>query len=147
MKTAQYYKPVRQIGFALVAIGLLFHVFISFGALVKTNDDLPSGPIFVIALLLWACLPYLPALLLLRWLRNPIMPLCGVLGPFALDMLLFYNVILYPRSSTAAIALLFAPLWSLIILEPIGLLIGWPIGWIVAKRWPPNSCGAGEAPP
>ena len=89
--------------------------------------------------MLWSWLPYLLALLLLLWLRNPIMPLCGVLGPFALDMLAYYAVFIdrHP-SSTAALALLFAPLWSLIVLEPIGLLIGWPIGWLVAKRWPPS---------
>jgi len=137
MKAAQYYKPARQVGFALVALGMLLHVYIAF---VEASGGVSA---FSLGLMLWSWLPYLLALILFLWLRNPIAPLCGVLGPFALDMLVYYDVFIHPRSSTAALALLFAPLWSLIIFEPIGLLIG----WIVAKRWTPNSCGAGEAPP
>ena len=144
MKAAQYYKPARQTGFTLVAIGMLLHAFIS---LVKANASGPAGLAFSVGLMLWSWLPYLLALLLLLWLRNPVMPLCGILGPFVLDMLVYYEVFIRPTSSTAAIALFFAPLWNLIILEPIGLLVGWPIGWLVAKRWPPSPPGAQSAPP
>ena len=141
MKSAQYYKPARQAGFTLVAIGMLLHAFTELG------HAIDGVGLFAAGLMFWSWLPYLLALLLLLWLRNPVMPLCGILGPFVLDMLVYYDVFIRPTSSTAAIALLFAPLWNLMILEPIGLLIGWPIGWLVAKRWPPSPPGAQSALP
>jgi len=142
MKSAQYYKPARQTGFTLVVIGMILHAFTALG------HAIDGVGLFAAGLMLWSWLPYLVPLLLLLWLRNPVMPLCGVLGPFALDMLVYYHL-LFDRhqSSTNGLVFFFAPLWSLIILEPIGLLVGWPIGWLVAKRWPPSQPGAQSAPP
>jgi len=86
MKAVQYYKSVRQVGFTLVAIGMLLHACTAF---VKADNSGAFGLSFSIGLMLWSWLPYLLALLLLLWLRNPIIPLCGVFGPFALDMLAY----------------------------------------------------------
>jgi hypothetical protein len=132
MNITRRYYPVRLLGFALVALGMLLHAYIAF---VKAS----SGALFFsIGLMIWSWLPYILALTLLLLLRNPIMPLIGVLGPLYFDMQSYYTAFIAPQSSTAALILLWVPLWNLIIIEPIGLLIGWPIGWMASKLLTPG---------
>jgi len=138
MKNSKDYKPARLLGFALVALGMLLHAYIAF---VKADGGASA---FTRGLMLWSWLPYLLALVLLLFLRHPIIPLCGVLGPLILDMMNYYAVFIAPRSSTAAIGLLFMPLWNLIIIEPVGLLIGWAISAAGRDEIPAQSDQASE---
>ncbi len=49
------------------------------------------------------------------------------------DLLLFRSIFIYPTSSTAPIALIFMPLWSLLVIGPIGAALGWFFGWLARK--------------
>lgn len=112
-------KRAKWLAFALIAFGLLLHAFVG---LFKSE----AGPnTFSLGLMVWSWLPYLVGLTLLIWLRNSIIPLAGIIGPLILDLVNYYSVFIAPGSSTAALGLLWMPLWNLVIVEPVGLLIGW----------------------
>ena len=48
-------------------------------------------------------------------------------------MAAFYSAFIHPTSSTAALGLLFMPLWNLLFFAPVGALLG----WLISKRAPP----------
>jgi hypothetical protein len=108
-------------GIVLVAVGLLLHASIAF---FKSDS---SDRSFSLGLMVWSWLPYLLALFFLIIIRRKIIPLCGVVGPLILDLTNYYAVFISPQSSTAALGLLWVPLWNLVLLGPVGMLIGWAI--------------------
>jgi hypothetical protein len=42
-----------------------------------------------------------------------------------LDALTVYAVFIHPTTSTAPLAMMFVPLWSLLLFTPLGLSVGW----------------------
>ena len=114
---------MKKAGFIIVAIGLLLHAHIAF------FEGKEVGSTFLLALMVWSWLPYLVSLRLILLVRRPLIPLCGVIPPLVMDAFNYYEVFISPTSSTAAINLLFMPLWNLVLFMPIGLLVGW---WVTA---------------
>jgi hypothetical protein len=87
-----------------------------------------SGPIgtFHVGLFVWTCLPYTVALLLPKLrIATRASALGYALAALAGDLLMHYMVFIAPRGSTAALGLLFMPLWNLLLLGPIGALLVW----------------------
>jgi len=80
---------------------------------------------FPIVFFAWAMGPY--ALLLavssLKPLRTP--SIAGAAIALAFDALIHYQVFVQPTSSTAAIALLFAPIWNALVFIPIAVAMAW----------------------
>jgi len=112
---------MRKLGAVIASFGLLLHAYTAF-----FNSDV--GPdSFTLGLMAWSFLPYLVVLVLLYVLRQPLIPLCAVIPILLLDLVNYYFVFVRPQSSTAAIGLLWMPLWNLVIVMPIGLLVGWLI--------------------
>jgi ABC-type spermidine/putrescine transport system permease subunit I len=72
-----------------------------------------------------ALLPYVVCLVLFITKKQSIMSFSGAVAPVLLDMFTYYSVFVSPTSSTASLALLWMPIWNLIIFMPIGLLIGY----------------------
>jgi hypothetical protein len=102
-------------GFALHAYTMIFE-----GA---------GGPnAFGVGLMLFSWLPYIACAVLLALTRNALAAGCGAIMAVLFDLSIFYSVFIHPTSSTAALGLLFAPLWNLLLFGPLGAGIGWLIG-------------------
>jgi len=112
-------RVIKTLVLVAVACGLLLHLYT---VLFKAEGPFNS---FLLGLLLWSWLPYAaPLLFLLRW-RSGYSALGAALLALTVDLLVFYTAFIRPRSSTASLALLFAPLWNLLLFVPFWALIGW----------------------
>ncbi|SRR6266536_2805932 len=74
---------------------------------------------------LWAMLPY--AICLAVWARSSIgaPALAGVIAALAFDLVAHYDVFVHPTHSTAALAMIFVPLWSTLLFCPAAMLLVW----------------------
>jgi hypothetical protein len=118
------------IGHAVALLGIALHAWICF---VKADGGLSW---FVVGLFVFASLPYVVGLGLLWRMARPLIPLCGMLVPLALDAWLYDAVFVHPRGSTAAVGLVIAPIWKLAVGLPAGLAIGWLIERMRRRRDP-----------
>lgn len=111
-------------------LGLLTHLLVG---LIGSNG---GDAVFILGLMVWSWLPYLIGIFLAVVLRNPIIALCGMIPPLILDATNVYAVFIAPTSSTAALGLLWMPLWNLTIAGPIGIVIGLAISriWLSPNR-------------
>lgn len=95
------------------------------------SDDGPS--LFGAALFIWSMLPYgVGSLIAMR--SNALAGALAVLGSLVVDVLLYYSVFIEPESSTAALGLLFAPGFNLLIVLPVALLLG----YLISRRSRPR---------
>ena len=46
-----------------------------------------------------------------------------------------YSVLIAPKGSTAELGLLCMPLRNLLVIGPVGALIGWAIAWFIGRRF------------
>lgn len=76
--------------------------------------EVPSPGFF-----LWSLVPYVVASLLIRAAHSLVAAIAGSSVALAIDLYMHYQVFIAPKGSTAALGLLFAPLWSALILVPI----------------------------
>ncbi len=72
---------------------------------------------------LWSLLPYVVCLIVLVLAKNPIPTIAAASVALAIDGLAHYEVFINPKGSTAALVLLFAPLWNTIIFVPATMLV------------------------
>jgi hypothetical protein len=112
---------LRISALTIIAAGMLLHTYTGF---FKTSGEID---LFSLKITGFSWLPYLVCLVLAIAIRNPLIPLCGAILPLILDLMMYYSVFIHPTSSTAAIGLLFMPLWNLVLFMPIGLLAGFLI--------------------
>jgi hypothetical protein len=110
---------MKRGGLFIVALGMLLHVYVAF---FKSEGGASS---FSMGLMVWSWLPYLVSALLFFVVRRTLIPLCGVVLALVIDALNYYSVFIIPQSSTAALGLLWIPLWNLVLFMPAGLLVGW----------------------
>ncbi len=82
---------------------------------------------FLVGLLAASALPYALCLALLIWTRSVGSALGGTFAIVLLDAWMYWSVFIAPRGSTAALGLLFAPLWKLFILLPLGAAVGFVV--------------------
>lgn len=107
-----------------IAIGVLLHAYA-----VLFLAEGPFG-LFHVGIFLWSCLPY--AVCVVLWKVGWTAPSAfGACFAVAADLWMHYQVFIAPGGSTAALGLLFIPLWNLAIFVPLGALLGW---WI-STRW------------
>ena len=109
----------------LIAFGLVLHSYILAYGLKNSGQ---AGVSFSMGLWLLSIAPYLIAASLVWFFRRPHAGLGAVTMPPFLDAGMFYSVFIHPSSSTAALGLLFMPLWNLFVFLPLGALIGWWYG-------------------
>jgi hypothetical protein len=114
------------------AAGALLHVYT---ALFKAEGGFSA---FLVGLVVWSCLPYAIAALVAMRGKRPAIALGAALGALAGDLFMHYSVFVAPKGSTAALGLLFMPLWNLLVLAPAGAAVAWAVA-----RWrrgaPPDS--------
>lgn len=107
------------------------------GAALHTYEQLYEGaegssPVFF----LWAMVPYGLCVALSAFAPLKGHVIAAVSLALAFDLLAHYSVFINPQSSTAALSMLFVPLWSTIIVVPLATFISW-----AAARWRGRSHG------
>ncbi len=116
-------KRSHLLATGLVLLGIALHAHI--GLVKSTSISLP--------LLLWSISPYVIGGLLVA--AGPSHVFVGALALVCMaDLLLFRSIFTYPTSSTAPIALIFMPMWNIVVIGPIGALLGWLFAWLVRRK-------------
>ncbi|MBK9956246.1 MAG: hypothetical protein IPP18_14250 [Rhodocyclaceae bacterium] len=117
---------------AAVAPHWLVMAGLALGVVLHTYEQTLSSAGASGAWLLWALVPYVvcTAASVVPVTRLPV--ISGVLAALAIDLLVHYQVFVSPGSSTAALALIFAPLWSSLLVVPVAILVSWLV--IRARR-------------
>lgn len=124
-------NDLRRMALTACALGVALHLYTAL-------FEVEGGPsAFVVGLLVWSCLPYVIAAVLGTRGKLPAIALGAALGALAGDLLMHYSVFVAPQGSTAALGLLFMPLWNLLLLAPAGAAIAWALArW--RRRVPPG---------
>ena len=89
--------------------------------------------LFVVGLFAFSLTPYVVAAIVARVGRMASSALGFAAGALIGDLYMHYSVFIAPKGSTAALGLLFMPLWNLLILGPVGALLGWAIARYIRK--------------
>jgi len=111
----------RIAALAVMSMAVLLHAYEQ-----VANSTPPS-----IGWFLWSMLPYGVCLLFLLRSRSGVPGATGAGVALVWDAITHYEVFVHPTSSTAALALIFVPLWSALLFSPIAMLIAW---LVVRKR-------------
>ena len=127
MIAVTYPQKVHQSLLLTIAAGCLLHLY----TFVFRADGIWS--IFVLGLA-FSLTPYAVAAILAYFGRMASSALGFAAGALLGDLFMHYSVFIAPKSSTAALGLLFMPLWNLLLLGPIGMLFGWAIDRLIGKR-------------
>jgi hypothetical protein len=101
--------------FAIVAMGAALHAY----------EQLAKSPDPSVGWFLWAMMPYAICVLVILLGKSGIPGAVGVSIAFALDVMTHNDVFLNPKGSTAALGLIFVPLWSSVVFAPVAMLIAW----------------------
>jgi hypothetical protein len=101
--------------YVVVALAVALHAY---EQLAKSSD--PSFGWF-----LWAMIPYAVCMLVVLVSKSAIPGALGVSIALVFDLIAHYEVFVSPMGSTAALALVFVPLWSALIFAPAAMLIAW----------------------
>ena len=119
---------VRRITFALCCAGALLHLYT---AAFDADGKLSA---FLIGLVVWSCLPYAvsASFACTKPKRLQVLGLGAAAASLAGDGFMHYAVVT-SSSSTAALGLLFMPLWNLVALGPAGALSAWIIAKVRAR--------------
>lgn len=88
------------------------------------NVSLRSGD-FSIGFLLWPLTPYVLCLAISCIRGTHLASIAGAVAALCFDLFAHYTVFVRPTSSTAGLALLFAPLWNTLVFSPIATFIAW----------------------
>jgi len=108
----------KRIAWLVIAIGVLLHVYID-----VFLSDRPASVFGVLGVILWPFLPYALCAAALRfWGASA--AIGGAITALVLDALTVYAVFIHPTSSTAPVLLLYVPLYSLVIVTPLGIAAG-----------------------
>jgi len=105
--------------FTLLTLGLGLHAYIAFFQSTGGADS------FNVALLGWSIVPYAVATALALMSRSALVGIVPMALVLLVDAWIYYEVFIHPKGSTAALALLWMPLWNLILVVPIGAGAGW----------------------
>lgn len=95
-----------------------------------------DGPLngFLVGLVAASVLPYGVCLVLLKWRNNVGAALGAALAAAVVDVAMYWSVFVQPKSSTAALGLLFAPVWKLAVALPVGGLVGLAIDAALSRK-------------
>jgi hypothetical protein len=119
---------IRKLSIGVVAFGLIIHVYTYIFKAQNKFDFETFG------FLLMALMPYIICLIIILTKNNSVMPLTGSILPLLIDTFTYYSVFIKPSSSTASLALLWMPIWNMLLILPLGLLIGYGIEKDIKKN-------------
>ena len=123
------FPTLHKSALALSAAGVGLHLYTAF---FKAEGGMGAVP-FLIGLFLWSCTPYAVAAVL-AWSRRTVWALGAAAACLAADVFMHYAVFVAPKGSTAALGLLFMPLWNLVAIGPAGALLFWLAHWIFGRQ-------------
>ena len=123
------FPTAKTMTLALCGAGVALHLYT---AVFKAEGGL-GAVAFLIGLLLWSCTPYAIAALLARG-RHAVWGLGAAAACLAADLFMHYSVFVAPKGSTAALGLLFMPLWNLLVVGPAGALLCWLVQRVLGQR-------------
>jgi hypothetical protein len=98
----------------LVAFGFVFHTYVY-----AVEAEWFSVPFW-----LWSLSPYIVATVFLVRFRHAHATIGALAVPVLVDLMTFHSVFISPQSSTAGLAMLFAPMWNLFLFVPLGAAVG-----------------------
>jgi hypothetical protein len=107
---------------AVAALGVMLHAYETF----RHAEGDPSLGFF-----LWGLTPYALCLFVAMSSNSPAPATAGAVIALLFDLLTHYEVFVNPTSSTAALALIFAPLWNTLVFAPLTIFI---TGQIIRRR-------------
>lgn len=106
-------------------------------AMVAVTDLLAGGfTLGVLAFIVWGAMPYALLLVFTRVLTHGWALLGGAGAVLLGEIYIRVEVFLFPRGSTAALALLFSPAFLSLVALPAGLGLGWFARWIWVRTGP-----------
>jgi hypothetical protein len=108
-------SAIRYATIATIALAIALHTYTALALALE----------FHAGFWLWSLSPYLVVALMLWTGRWPRATLGAALLPALADVAMHVSVFHFPRGSTAALGLFAAPLWNLVLLLPLGVLLGW----------------------
>lgn len=123
------FPTAKTMTLALCGAGVALHLYT---AVFKAEGGL-GAVAFLIGLLLWSCTPYAIAAVLARG-RHAVWGLGAAAACLAADLFMHYTVFVAPKGSTAALGLLFMPLWNLLVVGPAGALLCWLVQRVLGQR-------------
>jgi hypothetical protein len=111
----------RWIALGLVAAGVALHFYIEGFKQVSALSEFSLGSF------LYSCAPYVLVTLVILFARTPFPGLVGGAAALTIDLMTYWSVFISPTSSNVGLALLWMPLWNLLIFVPLGIGVGWLI--------------------
>jgi hypothetical protein len=124
---------MRQSLFFLVATGCTLHLY------TFSLNATGTWSLFMFGLLAFSATPYLVALFIGRFRFAAGGGLGFAAAALLGDLYMHYSVFIAPKGSTAALGLLFMPIWNLLLLGPFGGLVGWATTKVASKRRAKNA--------
>jgi len=109
----------EKLTLTLSAAGVLLHLYT---AVFRADGGLSW---FLLGLVLLSCLPYGVAVALTRARRASLLALGWAIASLLADLYMHYSVFVAPKGSTAALGLLFMPIWNLLVVGPVGAVVVW----------------------
>jgi len=119
-------QPTARLAFAACGAGVLLHLYT---AVFKAEG---GASVFLLGLLLFSCAPYAIAALVAKMSRGPWLGLGAAAACLVADAFMHYSVFIAPKGSTAALGLLFMPVWNLVAVGPAGAILSWLMHRFVA---------------
>lgn len=88
-------------------------------------ENFARAEYFSVGMFAWTMLPYATFVFLscMASMRIPAAAAVGV--ALVIDLIAHYDVFVSPKGSTAALALIFAPLWNLLVFGPVAIVATW----------------------
>jgi len=102
--------------------------FLAGVALVLATSAL-GGTVGLLLFGLWALVPWLVLRALPIWLRDPWPMSAAAIALLLGEVWVRSEVFLFPKGSTAALLLIFSPVYLLVGALPVGLVLGFVLGW------------------
>jgi hypothetical protein len=113
-------------------LGGLLHLYaVTFKSEGEFNAEAAA---FLTVLFLWSLAPYATWLSVALIKKQPAPAVGACLATLAADLYWHYSVFIAPQASTAALGLLVAPFWNLVLVGPLGAAVSWPVVSFVSRR-------------
>lgn len=123
LRSAAFGRPAAMT-VGLVALGVVLHAY---------EQAQGSGSISVLWFS-WALLPYAVCLVAATLPATRVPSIAGATVVLLLDLWVYYDVFVHPMGSTAALALVFIPLWSTLVFAPLVMFLAWLAGRCIRLR-------------
>lgn len=127
-----------------LALAVLVALAVGLDGYVSLFKSGTGASLFGLGLLAWSCLPYVAALALSRAVRDPRVGFVAAASALLVDAWTYRTVFVAPTSSTASLALLWAPLWNILVVVPLAAGVTWLLLWRSAARCKLPSVSEGQ---